>query len=323
MTVATKLTAQPNAASVLQALSAGHAAKQAEHAVKEQARLGTLSGGGSVGAILADGSYVGTCPRIALLRAQGVSEVHTTDTLDMFSHGESNEVIVAELLERSGMQIKRDVALEYTLKDGRKVSSHLDFVVYDEAGNPSLVIETKAVCSFWTARSIAFDLEPKSSHLIQLAHYMHQAGTPGVLLYSSRVDWHLSVAPAWLQKRFTPGTPYTEFKDDGTPLKIRPFNVTYDVYFGADGFLYYHTEGLEQAVRTKLTAASITKFYDAVSKSLTVGEVLPRPSDKHISGSKAYKPCLYCKASAACDKYEGAGYQTWRDHAERAIAEDK
>ncbi len=323
MDAATKLLPEINAASVLAAITAGHRHKQAEHAAKEQGRLGTLSGGGSVGAILSDGTYVGTCPRIALLRAQGVAEVHTSDTLDMFELGGANEVIVADLLSRSGMTVKRDVALDYVLKDGRKVSSHLDFMVYDAAGASALVIETKAVCSLWTAKSVAFDLEPKSGHLIQLAHYMVQAGTPGVLLYSNRVDYHLSTAPRWLQTKFAPGTPNVEFKDDGTPMKIRPFNFTYDVFFGADGYLYYQCAGLDEAVKTKLTHAAITKFYDAVSKTLTVGALLPRPSDKHINGGKSYKPCQYCAIKDVCDRHEDSGYAAWRDHAERAMAEAK
>jgi hypothetical protein len=312
-----------SAAQILEALSAGHAAKQREHADKEQARLGTLSGGGSAGAVLTDGTFVGKCPRLAMLRAEGVSETHGEDSLSMFEGGAANEVIIADLLERGGLSLKRDVELEYALPDGRKVSSHLDFVVYDADGLPSYVIETKSVCSFWTARGVHYELSPKSDHLIQLGHYISQLGTPGVLLYSSRVDWHLSTAPRWLTSKFEPGAYDVEFKEDGTPLKVRPFDRSYDVWFDATGTLHYMTSGLAKPVKTKLTKASITTYYAAVSRALRDRTLPPRPTDKHVDGSKSYLPCSYCPLAATCAAHEDKDYATWKDYAVKAFAENQ
>jgi hypothetical protein len=310
-----------SAAEILKALTAGHAAKQREHAVKEQLRLGTLSGGGSAGAVLADGTFVGKCARLAMLRAEGVSAEHGEDSLSMFEGGAANEVIVADLLTRGGLSLKRDVELEYSLSDGRKVSSHLDFVVYNADGTPSYVIETKSVCSIWTAKGTHYELSPKSDHLIQLGHYISQLGTPGVLLYSSRVDWHLSTAPRWLQSKFEVGAYDVEFKDDGTPLKIRPFERSYDVWFDDSGFLFYMTAGLDKPVRTKLTKAAITKYYATVSAALKARTLPSRPTDKHVDGSKAYLPCTYCPLAATCDSQEAAGkFDVWKDYATAALS---
>jgi hypothetical protein len=309
-----------SATQIQAAMSAGHAAKRREHAAKESQRLGTLSGGGSAGAVLADGTFVGKCARLAMLRAEGVSEEHGEDSLSMFEGGAANEVIVADLLERGGLSLKRDVELEYCLPDGRRVSSHLDFVVYNADGTPSYVIETKSVCSFWTAKGVHYELSPKSDHLIQLGHYISQLGTPGVLLYSSRVDWHLSTAPRWLTSKFEPGAYDVEFKADGTPLKVRPFDRSFDVWFDDSGFLFYMTAGLAKPARTRLTKATIVSYYETVSRSLVDRSLPPRPTDKHVDGSKSYLPCAYCPLADTCTAHEAAGkFDAWKDYAVAAL----
>lgn len=314
-----------SAAEILAALSAGHFAQQVAHAAKELLRLGTMSGGGSAGAILADGSFIGKCPRQTMLRMRGIQEGHEEASLSMFSAGLANEQIVAGLLKDGGLEVEHDVELRHTLADGREVIYHLDLVLRDKGtGRIAVVVETKMVASLWTAKSVCFENEPKSDHLVQLGSYLSHpdcSDAVGVLLYSNRVDFHISTAPAWLQKKFTPGTPHVEFKDDGSPLKIRPFDKAYDVKF-LNNTLVYATDGLENAVRTKLTKDSIRKYYETVSAAERGGELLPRPSGKHANGNKSYMPCDYCPLKPTCDRYESAAFDVWLDHATATLAQE-
>jgi hypothetical protein len=305
-----------SASVILQALTAGHAHKQAAHATKEEARLGTLSGGGSAGAVI-DGKYYGKCGRLHVLRTRGISDPKTQDTLEMFEAGYANEAIVADLLARSGLKLINDYAAEFTLSDGRKVSSHMDSVVVAPDGTPTLVIECKGISSIWTARGVHYELKPKSDNLIQVGSYIMQTGTPAVLLYSSRVDFHLSTAPKWMQDKFADTYDVQYDADTGAPFKIRPFNRAYDVWF-ADGFLWYSTSGLDP-VRTKVTEAGIRKYYDAVSAAEQQDTLLPRPVAKHVDGSKSYNACDYCPLQATCDAHEDAGFKVWFDHVQSAL----
>lgn len=313
-----------NATQVLAALQAGHAKQQADGAVKEASRRGTLSGGGSAGAVIR-GKWYGKCGRLALLRSRGFGEPKTSDTLDMFSAGNANEVIVAGLFESAGYSVERDAKLEYFLADGRAVTSHLDFLFRDMAGRPSLVVETKLVSSIWTAKDVNYELRPKSDHLIQLGHYLAQLpGAAGVLLYSSRCDWHVSTAPRFLQDKFRAG-PHgpvhdIQYKDDGSPMKIRPFNRAYDVGFDDQNRLWYQTDGLDR-VTTRLTKASMRAFYDGVSKAARAETLTPRPGAVGVDGFKTYSPCDYCQLKSVCDTHETSDFQTWLDHVQATWGE--
>jgi hypothetical protein len=304
-----------SASAILAALARGHAAKQAAHDAKEAARLGTLSGGGSAGAVLADGKWYGKCGRLAVLRMRGYQEPKTQDTLDMFEHGFANEATVGALLGLAGVEFTGDHEVLGRLADGRPMSSHLDMGL-TAAGKVVEVVECKSINSIWTARSVHYELKPKSDNLIQLGSYMMDTGAPGVLLYSSRVYWHLSTCPPWLKAQFAGGDVHDVQYDanTGDPFRILPFNRAYDCWFNDAGFLCYQTAGGEMT-STKLNAVAIRKYRDAVSKAERESVLLPRPAHKSVDGSKGYNPCDYCALkSAACDPHEGAGFNTWLDH---------
>jgi hypothetical protein len=197
-------------------------------------------------------------------------------------------------------------------------------VLADADGKPLHGLELKLVSSFWTARGVHYDLQPKSDHLIQSALYswlLRQGDTPlpYTLLYSSRVQWHLSTAPKWLQQKFKPGCYDVEFKEDGSPFKVLPFNRAYTLTWVKDR-LHYHTDGLKAPVATAIDMPSIWRYYHAVSQ-LGPGKALPpRPTPLGVDGSKSYNPCDYCPLAPVCDQH--TDYQTWHDHATLTLKSD-
>lgn len=307
---------------LLAALSAGHDAADVKHATEEAAKLGHLRGG-SVGVVLPDGSTAGKCPRLAHLRTLGLQPpLESLATRNMFALGYANEDIVEGLL-RAGLDVGltvlsgADTAFSYTRPDGRVVSCRADLALAKPGGGTVQGLELKAVCSLWTALGVAFDLRPKSDHLIQAAHYSAKQGKiPFLLLYSSRVEWHVSTAPRFIQDKFAPGHPLVKYKDNGvTPLKIRPFDVAYALSWGPEGKLYYWTDGMATPCVTTITEATIDEYYSRVVAIGETQQLPPRPSSKSVDGSKGFNPCDYCDLVPVCNNYE-RDYQAWMDHAQ-------
>jgi hypothetical protein len=312
---------------LLELLAKGHTAQRAEHDAGDAKKLGHFRGG-SVGVVDTDGKVYGKCPRLSYLRSIGYQPPITPESkYDMFSAGISNEDIVVKLLRDSGTPLTvrhgdTGLELEYKLADGTLVSSRPDLVL--TSGDKTVAgIETKLVCSIWTALGVHYDLKPKSDHLIQAAHYSMQLGKPTFwLLYSNRCDWHLSTAPKFLTDKFGAGVYDVEYRADGKPLKIGPFNRVYDLTWDSKGFLCYQTDGLDEPVKTKIDTAAVQRYYESVAAIRDTGVLGPRPHNKSVDGSKGYSACDYCDLKPLCDNHE-TNFPVWKDMVINQIGEKK
>jgi hypothetical protein len=226
------------ATDILTALDRGHTAKQLTKAKADAEKLGHMRGG-SVGVKLPEGTIIGKCARLSMLRSIGLSvPITPRNKLDMFEAGFANEDIVVELLRAGGLSVvpEAELGYSYTLPSGVPVSCRPDAAIADTSGKLVAGLEFKLTASMWTAIAVHFDLRPKSDHLIQAGHYALHLGVPMFLVYSNRSEFHLSTAPYWLQNKFGPGVYDVEFKAN-KPLKILPFNRVYTRYVGASDYL--------------------------------------------------------------------------------------
>jgi len=291
--------------------------------------------------VLADGIlYAGgkQCPRIAWLRWTGVDIPAEFNRILMFGLGHQNEEIIAKELAAARAAFLREdaagCAISWTAS-GIRITGRPDFLILgDVAGRarrPTLGLELKAVCSLWTMHKVHYALVPTSEHLVQAAHYSWQHGfLPWSLIYTSRVDWHLSTAPGWLQKKFPPGAYDVELGNDGKPFKIVPFERAYRLSWRpAPGStelddratLVYWTEGLTEAVPTRITPRSIQDGAALVGSLFQPRVGLgPRPGKVHVDGGDTYSPCQYCDLAEVCDQYEGSP-DLWKDRAIQKVAE--
>lgn len=291
---------------------------------------------------LADGTlYAGgkQCPRVAWLRWTGVDIPAEFNRILMFGLGHQNEEIVAKELEAARAAFLREdaagCAISWTAPGGVRVTGRPDFLLLGDfagrARKPQFGLELKAVCSLWTMHKVHYALVPTSEHLVQAAHYSWQHGMlPWSLLYTSRVDWHLSTAPGWLQKKFPKDAYDVEVGDDGKPFKIVPFERTYRLAWRpAPGSaelddratLVYWTEGLPDIVPTRITPRSIQDGAALVGKLFQPRVGLgPRPSGVHVDGGDTYLPCKYCDLAEICDEYEKSP-DLWKDRAIERVNE--
>lgn len=283
--------------------------------------------GGSAGAVI-NGKSFGACQRISLLRGQGVDLpiVPAVATFNQFAGGYANEDIVYKQLVDGGVpedRIRREdeMPVRWTSSNGTAVTGRPDIVVLDDSGRPETLFELKSVVSLWTAKSVHYELKPKSDNLIQAAHYAMHLDTPEILLvYSNRSQFHLSTAPRWLQNKFPPGTYDVEFKDNGDPMKIMAFDRVYRLKWNDEGCLTYWTEGLDVPVVTHLTKDSVTAYYESVAQHLHGEEMPPRPGKLAVDGSKTYLPCQYCALSDTCDEFE-TNRAEWEDQVKVKVGE--
>lgn len=271
------------------------------------------------------------CPRMAWLRWQGVDIPAEEERLLMFAAGHANEDSTAKELTASGRTFVREsdpgAAISWT-HSGVRITGRPDFVNLVRGGKRAeLGLELKLVSSIWTARNVHYELVPNSDHLIQAAHYSWQHGfLPWSLLYTNRVDFHLSTAPKWLKDKFTPDSPSIEWGDDG-PFKIVPFERAYRLGWtenkDADQRqLMYWTEGMDEPQITAITPSGIKSGVFTIANLGSPGVGMgPRPSTKHVDGiGKTYKACDYCPLAEVCDQYEDTTLDVWADHARQLLA---
>lgn len=302
-------------------LQAGAAAVDATHAEAESAKLGTLRGG-SAGIVLDDGTQLGKCARLAALRSKGHQPPIPTDRRSMFAAGFKSEEIVLDWLAAglpTGHTVRHGDAVAFTVTrpDGVVLSCRPDGVVY-QGDTPELGLEFKMVSSLWTMIGTCYDLRPKSDHLIQAALYSYHLGKlPWALVYSQRVEFHISTAPKFIQEKFAPGLPTVEYKS-GKPFKCLPQDRVYYLDWGPDGDTFgYWTEGMDAPCPTAITGAALDRYGDLVVAALQNPLLLPsRPGEGSVDGSKSFNPCDYCDLAEVCTKYESQP-KAWWDHAAR------
>lgn len=306
----------PRISNLTELLLSGLSEQQRRHKDKEVDALGRLRAGNS-GIASPDGDVAGQCHRRAHLRMLGIEvEQHSQDKLLMFELGIANEDIVYNKLLASlpeGYTILREseIATRWKTALGTSVTGRPDLVIgkNDTSGTfiPELGIELKSVASVYTTAEILFEGRPKISHLIQAAHYMWQLGVPYRLNYK---QYGNQLAPDWLSRKWPkegqPGSEYLAYNPKGEVKYTMPYEITYELRFGAGGRLEYRREGTdEQAwVRTIVQAEDIRRFFDTADQMASKG-LGRRPITMDAFGKeKSYSDCIYCPLQATCDKVD-------------------
>jgi hypothetical protein len=244
----------------------------------------------------------------------GIEEEIEPEKFFMFAAGHYNEDAYCARLEKGlppDLMIKREeeIPISWTTKGGTVVSGRPDVVVCTKDGVPQVGVELKLVCSVWTAKSVAFDFEPKSSAVVQAAHYSKQLGVPFELVYTNSVQY---VVPDWSAraKMFDPASPYVTLNAKGAIKQINPFQITYDVQWH-DGQVFYAKQGDPEWKPTIITWEATERFFDLLDTLKSMKRLGPRPSTYDCYGKKqTFDNCDYCSWNPYCDKFESS-YDAW------------
>lgn len=282
--------------------------KQEENSLKDLSKTGTLRGGNS-GCILEDGSVIGKCHRLSMLRSMGLQEPKPYSTQLMFDAGFANEDINLDDLHRTwphGIKCEEEIPISWYTANGTKVTGRPDKVLHkDEL--PVEVIEEKQIVSIWSARDVVLKDTPKTDHVIQAAHYSWQLGVPATLVYTLRGNLHIPpVKGGWFQRealenieRF--GEEYIELKGPDFPFKFKPFIKQFQLEWRYDR-LYYR--GFDDWVRTEVTTQGIESYYEKTSEMPTRRVLGPMLSDKDLCGNKAKDLCQHCVLEEECNSQQ-------------------
>lgn len=308
----------------------------AASASEEELKKGRLRGGSS-GALVGD-QAIGTCPRKAWLRYQGIQlpmeeeeEGSSFDLELMLEGGVLNEDgwakrIEAGLPEGQVLLREEDVPVSRTLeRKGLSVelSGRPDAVICQldatgklkapsgEAVTPLLVIEHKCASALWSAGNYLCNASPKIAHLIQAALYGRELGAPAQLWYTSRVYYQIGVNHRFFFPRpGKPGSQYVEYAEEKgatVPKKIRPGLVRYELSWTDKGQLTYTNPLTSETVFTPITSAGIDAYYQSVLAAETEDVLPPKlTSVDSVGKKKSQSECIYCPLNDIC-KFTKAG----------------
>lgn len=315
----------PKYPSTADILTQAFAEMQAEHADKEEGKVGILRAGNS--GLKDSDEFAGQCPRLAFLRMKGIQ----VDGIDedqnlMLEGGLGNEDLWVNALRKTWPGVikqEEETPIRWETPNGTPVTGRPDIVLCDEEGVPVRVLELKLACSVWTARTVLSG-HPKLSHLTQAAHYSwklsEQAGkeVPAELWYTSRVNW--PVMQGWMAKLFPAdgdrNSEYLEYKirkDRGgnehvEPFKIIPFRIGFEVRLEPgkpeyEAAVQFRQMGTRDWTDSLVSRKRITEFYDFVSTMESERRLGGRPKALKVDGHKEnYSPCDYCPAMRGiCD----------------------
>jgi hypothetical protein len=288
--------------------------------------------GGSVGAVV-DGKFYGVCHRKAWLRKNGIESPLPLEIEVMTESGIENETIWLRELRASNLARQYEILSQeefdchWKTLDGTIGKGSPDVVIFADPNTkkPMRGLELKQVSSASKATKVHYNLVPDTTNLIQTANYSLRMGDQynnGVplsyqLVYSSRVLWHFynmkdKVKSQILSKGWDIGYNF------GRPMTIQPFHRIYNLKWEPDKTLSYWTPGLPQWVNTPLTRESIDNYYMVVSSGIDQENRLgPKPTTKHINGSKSYSPCGYCEFNSICSKQTDISPTEFRDLAKQ------
>lgn len=316
---------------VLQKLREGQLAIYKEHQAKEAGRINTIRGG-SAGSII-DGEIHGECVRRAHLRYEGI-DTPLEETIELMTRqGEQNEEIFIKELRAAGVKLltQDDVGLQLDILGSTFIGSPDIALVLGEDGKPSLGIENKNISGISKAKGTHYEMKPDAKHMIQAATYSYRLGQligkphlPYQLIYSSRVVWQ-AYSLSKVAKAAVEANPIDVEYKYGKLHSIRPFHRVYYLDWTADDKLKYITHGYKDWVVTDVTKESLDHHADVVANKIKeTGLIGPRPTTKHIDGSRGYSPCNYCPFQPVCDEHEDGSYEEWVDHARLlSVAEHK
>lgn len=316
------LNLEPSDLSALDLYRDGRAVEQEEHDAKEKDKLNTLRGGSS-GCVGEDGEIYGTCARFAMARYKGHQPKIQPESFDWFDAGFANEGVWEDKIKasRHGYEVKFEEECPISWEiDGVPVTGRPDVMLFDEYG-PVLGLELKAICTVNSAIGVYCEDKPKTSNVLQTAHYSQAHGCPFILVYSYRGR---SRVPGWAERQFKDKLrlsyerTFTNSKTGKEFTKreyaIDPF--TKEFKLGFDGGLIYYVTPVGDRVDTVCTAGGIKEYYRLIVDCVKNELMPPRISRKDITGKRLpYDPCKTCPFVEACDRYE-EDYQAWLDKVE-------
>jgi hypothetical protein len=304
-------------------LRLGRIAEQDKRAGDEEKKLGNLRAG-MTGIRSSDtGDVAGACHRKSLVRSLGI-EIEKPDDhkLIMFELGFASEDITLEILKRSLqpgeiLLQEEEIPIEWSTRNGTKVTGRPDIVLCDASSTPILGLELKSVHSMWTARDVLFGGQPKMNNIAQAAHYMWKLNVPYKLIYKgysalgqSMNDWASKMFP----RKGEPLSEYIDYNDKGGVKGIKQFEIVYDLKVDSQKRVCYKLESEPEASwkRTIITTTDIENYYEYVSQMAEKKDLGPRPMTIDAHGEKLnYKDCGYCPLQKTCDEYEAKGFDTW------------
>lgn len=187
------------------------------------------------------------------------------------------------------------------------VAKHLD------AYEPVQALELKQVSSINTAADVLFaGGKPKLAAALQAARYARCLGVPYQIWYTLPF---VCPIPNWsfLRGKFPekgePGSEYIDYGYDGTPSKVQPHAVGYELAW-QDEVLFYRRVGSEGWIRTAVTVQGLDDYWAFVVDRFDTKDLGPRLELMDIHGAPekwgSKTPCDYCDLQKQCHSNEGS-----------------
>lgn len=298
-------------------LRKGHQKLKDQEVAEEASKKGTLRGG-SVGCVTANGTIIGKCHRISLLRFLGIHSPKESITELMFAAGRTNEDSWLRVLKAAWEGVilrEEEIQIKWKTEAGVSVTGRPDIVLCREEKDDFVVdedyrdswsqmdphrpevgdiipaiknvpvrgLELKLISAIWTMVSVLLEGKPKTDHLIQAAHYQWQLGVPFELWYTSRVHWPIV---GWMAKFFKSlgflkdVVFQEELLERGDKGDVKKVLPFY-AGFELDiqgGVLYYRSVASEEWVQTLITVDGIKRYYELVGQMPSTKDLGDRPS---------------------------------------------
>lgn len=268
-------------------LAKGHDKQLKRDEANEATKVNCFRGGNS-GCITADGIILGSNPRSAVLRGQGIQMPTTMDDGLLFQAGHSNEDNLAAWMNEADMKFKQEeeCPVVWEVSSGGvtyPVTGRPDFKVLDNDGKDQYGIELKGIFSVGTAMDVAHFLgsNPKTINVCQSAHYSYKNDKlPWLLVYVNR-SWHNVFY--FGAGRFAEDHRALKRDDKtGKAITLSPFMTLYDLDWDGDTLLV-------NGEPTLITGAGIDRYYQYLA-DCTSDKVIPEfHSSIDIWGKKLKK----------------------------------
>lgn len=191
------------------------------------------------------------------------------------------------------------------------VAKHLDAYI------PVQALELKQVSSINTAADVMFaGGKPKLTAALQAARYARCLGVPYQIWYTLPF---VCPVPNWsfLRGKFPakgePGSEYIDYGYDGTPSKVQPHAVGYELAWDA-GRLHYRRVGTQGWVQTVITEEGLDDYWSFTVDRFDTKNLGPRVEMMDIHGAPekwgSKTMCDYCEHKPVCDSAEN-NFDEW------------
>jgi hypothetical protein len=293
-----------------------------EGEAREKSKLG-LYRGGSSGCLTADGKYIGTCPRLAMLRYLGAQEDHDFGTHMIFESGIGHENYVIKLLLGNPKVAKIEVfeldsyilepdpritLLPESLvieKNGITVSGRPDFIVTMDDGY-KFAIETKAVVS--EKKAIKCTYSPFMSAICQSTLYRDMTGLDYFILYGVYSSFGKFYFKWEVEKGKVPSASmYSSLERRNFPsgTYIKPASDMYEYKVMLDEGNRVHIKShTGEIIETPVTTEGVWNYYFSLDNHVKCGTIPDKITDMEINGKPDWSSCKYCIFADECKLYD-------------------